>query len=90
MQLASAQARTEHGREKDNATTGSSGFEVLPRAAWKARIRRPISDSFDYQSGNFVARNLLLPAAPVPCNTVDTDGGMFGGPPLYAFAPTPE
>ena len=40
-------AKTEHGRRKDPATTGSRGFEALPRAAWRARNRCPQQKTSD-------------------------------------------
>jgi hypothetical protein len=39
-------AKTEHGSGKDTATPGSGGFEAQPRAAWRARTRRPTSSPY--------------------------------------------
>jgi cephalosporin-C deacetylase-like acetyl esterase len=40
--LMRAQAKTEHGSGIDTATPGCGGYAAQPRAAWRARIRRPI------------------------------------------------
>ncbi len=64
------EAKTEHGSGKDTATSGGGGFEAQPRAACRARTRRPQKQLQPYW---YLAICMLMTATAGAQPTVATD-----------------